>query len=99
MKVTLENETGKIGAKVVISSGELVRIGRNAPAELTGGEDRFMSGSHFLIECNQSRCRIADMGSRNGTFVNGNQIKEAVLRHGDLIPAGETRFRLHIEAS
>ncbi|PYP91718.1 MAG: phosphopeptide-binding protein [Candidatus Angelobacter sp. Gp1-AA117] len=97
MKVTLENETGKIGAKVVISSGELLRIGRNAPAELTGGEDRFMSGSHFLIECNQNRCRVADMGSRNGTLVNGNQIKEAVLRHGDLIFAGQSRFRVCIE--
>src|SRR5947209_7089547 len=97
MKVTLENETGKIGANVVISSGERLRIGRNAPAELTGGEDRFMSGSHFLIECNQNRCRVADMGSRNGTLVNGNQIKEAVLRHGDLIFAGQSRFRVCIE--
>jgi len=99
MKVTLENETRKIGAKIVISSGELLRIGRNAPVELTGGQDRFMSGSHFVIECNENRCRIADMGSRNGTFVNGDRVKEAVLRDGDIISAGQTRFRVYIEDS
>src|SRR5439155_11949496 len=43
-------------------------------------------------------CRISDLGSRNGTFLNGSRIQEAVLFDGDLISAGQTRFRVHIRS-
>jgi hypothetical protein len=51
MQITLENETGKARGRLVLSTGQFMRIGRKAPAELTGGEDPFMSSLHFLIEC------------------------------------------------
>jgi len=97
MRVTLENQTGKTHGRLVLSTGQFMRIGSRA-AELTGGEDRFMSSLHFLIECKADRCRIADMGSKNGTFVNGSRITDAVLSDGDLILAGQTFFRVHIDS-
>jgi transcriptional regulator with GAF, ATPase, and Fis domain len=41
---------------------------------------REVNGSYYLT----------DFDSRNGTFVNNEQIKEAVLRHGDCIRIGKT---------
>lgn len=97
MRITLENETGKTHSRLVLSTGQFMRIGSRA-AELTGGEDRFMSSLHFLVECKADRCRIADMGSKNGTYVNGTRVTDAILQDGDVVLAGQTRFRVHIES-
>jgi len=97
MQITLENETGKSRGRLVLKTGQFMRVGRKLPADLTGNEDDFMSSLHFLIECKADSCRISDMESRNGTFLNGARITEAILRDGDVIVAGRTRFRVHIQ--
>jgi len=97
MQITLENETGKARGRLVLRTGQFIRVGRKLPADLTGNEDAFMSSLHFLIECKADCCRISDMDSRNGTFLNGARITDAVLRDGDVISAGQTRFRVHIQ--
>jgi pSer/pThr/pTyr-binding forkhead associated (FHA) protein len=33
---------------------------------------------------------LEDLGSNNGTFVNGNRVTEAQLHDGDIIRIGET---------
>lgn len=97
MQITLENETGKARGRLVLKTGQFMRVGRKLPADLTGNEDAFMSSLHFLIECKADCCRISDMDSRNGTFLNGARITDAFLRDGDVIVAGRTRFRVHIQ--
>jgi serine/threonine-protein kinase len=52
--------------------------------------DRYFSRLHFLVEVNPPHCRLMDMGSRNGTFVNGQEVHEADLKDGDRIKAGRT---------
>jgi hypothetical protein len=52
--------------------------------------DRYFSRLHFLVEVNPPHCRLMDMGSRNGTFVNGQEVHEADLKDGDRIKAGHT---------
>lgn len=59
-------------------------------------KDEFFSRIHFLVELNPPLCRILDLGSRNGTLVNGQPIKTAELKEGDLIEAGETVIRVAI---
>lgn len=97
MQITLENETGKARGRLVLRTGQFMRVGRKLPADLTGNEDSFMSSLHFLIECRADSCRISDMDSRNGTFLNGARVTDAFLRDGDVIVAGQTRFRVHIQ--
>jgi serine/threonine-protein kinase len=53
-------------------------------------KDKYFSRIHFLVEVNPPHCRLMDMGSRNGTFLNGGGVKEADLRDGDRIKAGKT---------
>jgi hypothetical protein len=51
-----------------------------------------MSGLHFAIEFGPKGCRLLDLESSNGTFLNGARVKEATLANGDEIRAGETIF-------
>jgi serine/threonine-protein kinase len=65
-------------------------IGRNPDAHLCLPEDRFFSRNHCLLEINPPRSFLRDLGSTNGTFVNGQRVKEVFLNNGDRIQGGET---------
>src|SRR5262249_61991018 len=60
-------------------------------------DDPFFSRVHFLVEINPPRCRLTDMGSRNGTFVNGRKVEVVDLADGDEIRAGHTRITVRVE--
>lgn len=59
-------------------------------------DDRYFSRVHFLLEVNPPRCRLVDLGSRNGTKVNGQRVKSAELSHEDVITAGRTEIQVRI---
>ena len=59
-------------------------------------KDQFFSRVHFMIELNPPLCRILDLGSANGTFVNGRPIQVTALNEGDVIEAGDTLIRVMI---
>ena len=65
-------------------------IGRSPDAHLFLPDDRFFSRNHCLLEINPPHSFVRDLGSTNGTFVNGQRIKEAFLNNGDQIRGGET---------
>jgi len=55
--------------------------------------DLTMSGHHALISRIQSsQTFIEDLGSTNGTLVNGNHVKKMALKHGDIIQMGHHQF-------
>jgi DNA-binding NtrC family response regulator len=56
-------------------------------------DDATVSRRHFEIEAQAGRFRLRDLGSTNGTFLDGAEIKEAFLRPGMLIKAGEVVLR------
>jgi serine/threonine protein kinase len=63
-------------------------------------KDKYFSRVHFLMELNPPVCRVMDMGSRNGTYVNGQKISGALdLKDGDLITAGHSVLRLGLVAA
>jgi diguanylate cyclase (GGDEF)-like protein len=43
-----------------------------------------------------TRYRIKDLGSTNGTLVNGQVVREAILKHGDKIAIGDHLFRFDL---
>lgn len=57
-------------------------------------KDRYFSRIHFMIEVNPPQCRLVDMGSHNGTYVNGQKTLAADLNDGDQIRAGHTLLKL-----
>jgi serine/threonine-protein kinase len=75
-------------------------VGRSPQAHFRlSSEDKYFSRVHFMVEVNPPHCRLLDMGSRNGTYVNGVKADGAVdLHDGDCIKAGHTLLRVAIEA-
>lgn len=57
-------------------------------------KDALVSRRHAGIEQKGRRLRLSDMGSTNGTFVNGVEIVEAWLGGSELVLMGETTFRV-----
>jgi eukaryotic-like serine/threonine-protein kinase len=60
-------------------------------------KDPYFSRLHFLIELNPPRCRLSDLGSTNGTMLNGQRVDSADLHDGDLIRGGDTALKVSLE--
>lgn len=73
-------------------------IGRTNDAHLSLPDDRFFSRHHCLLEIDPPRCFLRDLGSTNGTFVNGLRVGEAFLKHGDQIQGGESILFVEVSA-
>src|SRR5262249_45520917 len=56
--------------------------------------DKIVSKEHCLIELRGDQFVLRDLGSLNGTYINGERVRgEGVLKHGDEIALGATRAR------
>ncbi len=75
--------------------GERAVIGRDPDCEVVLPEAT-VSRRHAEMEWTYRGYRLRDLGSRNGTFVNAEEVEEALLADGDLIEVGlvQLRFRL-----
>src|SRR4051812_30492582 len=71
-------------------------IGRSENAHLYLPDDRFFSRHHCLLEIAPPRCFLRDLGSTNGTFVNGQKVSEVFLRNGDRIQGGMTVLEVQV---
>src|SRR6476469_4331330 len=71
-------------------------IGRSPDSHLYLPDDRFFSRNHCLLEINPPHAFIRDLGSTNGTFVNGQRVREAFLKNGDEIRGGETLLLVEV---
>ena len=54
--------------------------------------DLTVSGRHSLITVSGGNTYVDDLGSTNGTLLNGTRIAKSVLKHGDLIQIGNYQF-------
>lgn len=73
-------------------------IGRTNDSHLCLPDDRFFSRHHCLLEISPPRCFLRDLGSTNGTFVNGHRVSEAFLQNGDQIQGGATVLLVEVIA-
>ena len=55
--------------------------------------DASVSREHLRIEFTGRDFRIVDLGSKNRTFLNGEPVREGLLRSGDLIGVGDSELR------
>ena len=77
---------------VLDSSG--ISIGRGRPNDVPLDGDEFASANHARVEPRRDGVWIEDVGSTNGTFVNGIRLSHPrKLVVGDLVRVGETDFR------
>jgi hypothetical protein len=81
-----------VGRQIQVGAGQVVRVGRTDRSEHAFPNDTYLSGAHFEITGDEQGCRIRDLGSSNGTFINGAKIELGAVKEGDQIAAGETVF-------
>jgi serine/threonine-protein kinase len=87
------------GHEFVFAQHDLFLVGRSRSAHLRlPDKDPYFSRLHCLVEVNPPSCRLTDLGSHNGTFVNGKKVVVKDLGDGDLIQAGTTVLQLSVEA-
>jgi hypothetical protein len=71
-----------------------ISIGRGRPNDVQLNGDEFASAKHARVEPRRDGVWIEDVGSTNGTFVNGIRLTRArKLAAGDLVRVGETDLR------
>ncbi|MCY3554727.1 MAG: SpoIIE family protein phosphatase [Gemmatimonadetes bacterium] len=80
--------------QVHVLSRDVTTLGRSGEADIAIGGDRGVSKLHARIETEASGYVIADLGSRNGTYVNDHPIgsEPAPLLPGDRIRLGRSVF-------
>ncbi|MEL7500065.1 MAG: FHA domain-containing protein [Planctomycetota bacterium] len=80
---------------LTLSEGESIRVGRKNVCDFAVF-DPSISSQHFSIQLSQQQATVTDLGSRNGTSLNGNKIDSATLNDGDRIEAGKSTFQIHL---
>jgi transcriptional regulator with GAF, ATPase, and Fis domain len=73
------------------SVAEAISIGREK-SNVISVEDRLLSRHHCQINVENFEFRIRDLGSSNGTYVNGLPVAAQALKDGDQIRAGQSLF-------
>lgn len=72
-----------------------VTIGRGGENQIVLSGDDFASSQHARVEARRGRVWVEDLGSTNGTFVNGERVAGAHrLSSGDVLRVGATDLRL-----
>lgn len=82
------------GLNVPLAEGEPLVIGRKRGDLLL--DDPLVSGAHAQLLPREDGWVIQDMGSTNGTLVDGRLVREAALRPGSEIAIGSSRLVLFI---
>ncbi len=70
-----------------------------SPACLLKLTDRTVSRRHVALESDGLRLRLLDLGSTNGTRVNGLEVREALLVGGETVELGHTSLLVHARGS
>src|ERR1700749_1089564 len=70
------------GGEFPIVNDKPIIVGRSSDLDMVLVED-MVSRKHARITMQQDQIWIEDLGSTNGTFVNGEKIKRARLKEGD----------------
>jgi dipeptidyl aminopeptidase/acylaminoacyl peptidase len=89
-------ESGPFAGRIVALPNQTVTFGRAPDNEVVVG-DAATSGRHGRIEVRSGAFWISDLGSTNGTLVNGEPVIERQLAHGDLIAIGQNTIRFTLE--
>jgi len=89
----LEGPGLRAGSTITVSSSTVV--GRDAGSGITLDGDDFASSRHASIEPRADGVWVEDLGSTNGTFVNGERITgRTLVRAGDAVRIGQTELQL-----
>lgn len=89
MKITLTINTNNSVQFRELNQGEFVTLGRSSQSNCKL-EDGKVSSIHCKFTLKENKLELEDLGSKNGTYLNGIRIEHADLFLGDEIRIGNT---------
>jgi pSer/pThr/pTyr-binding forkhead associated (FHA) protein len=91
--VVLAGPALRQGSKIEVSA--VTVVGRDSGSGIRIDGDEFASARHARIDLRPDGVWVEDLGSTNGTFVNGAQVTaKQLLQPEDVLRVGETELRL-----
>ena len=91
--VTVRSNALEQGSRFELNA-KAITLGRAASNDIRLGDDEFASSRHARIEPRRDGVWVEDIGSTNGTYVNGTRLARAQkLTSGDVVRIGETDLR------
>jgi DNA-binding NtrC family response regulator len=72
--------------------GQSLRIGKSTDNDVVL-EHPTVSRNHLVVRRQGDQFLVQDLGSTNGTFIDGAQVREAFLRAGALLEVGDVQLR------
>jgi pSer/pThr/pTyr-binding forkhead associated (FHA) protein len=93
-KLVLINPNGPCQEFVLSKSN--VSMGRNITNDVVLNDGR-VSRNHARLECSPAGVILSDMGSSNGTRLNGMTVERATLKPGDTISLGGQQIKYKVE--
>lgn len=105
---TLQTDKDKL--VITLQPGQRATVGRTVPymllvpdIDLTplNGADLGVSRNHAVLDNTAKGLQITDLGSRNGTFINGKRLdslNSQILKEGDTVRFGQLEVELHVKA-
>jgi pSer/pThr/pTyr-binding forkhead associated (FHA) protein len=91
--VVVHSQALTVGQEFDLDSSPLT-VGRAAQNDVSIDGDEFASARHVRVEPRRDGVWVSDVGSTNGTFVNGVRIdRPRKLVQGDVVRVGETELR------
>jgi hypothetical protein len=92
MSLTLLVDDGALPRELVLVGTTLV--GRDPECEISHADPR-LSRRHAEFRVTSDGVRLRDLGSRNGTLVNGHRVDEIVLTPGDIVQIAHLTIRFN----
>ncbi len=80
------------GVRLEFVERSTLLVGRGDDTGLQLLDDPFFSRHHLRLEIDPPTCRLRDLKSSNGTWVNGQRVMDCFLSDGDVISGGQTRI-------
>lgn len=72
-------------------------VGRSGDCRIVLDYDRSISGKHCAIDMREHKVMVRDLGSTNGTSVNGKRVLDRTeLKHGDILVLGQLEMKVGI---
>lgn len=94
MKARVTIRKGEKKGKVIeLLEGDNIVFGRDATCDVQL-LDRGLSRTHLLVANDGESIQASDLGSSNGTYVNGRRVRTVYLSPGDVINIGEAELEI-----
>jgi hypothetical protein len=94
--ITLDIASTELAPFTFVAKSHQIRVGREAGTNDLAIPDSSVSRKHALVIVTQDTMLVRDLGSKNGTFIDGQPISQGIARHGQVVSFGEVHCRITV---